>query len=111
MGEMFQEVCAQATRNLRRTIDLLSLAEERARSNVSDLAWLHGARAKLLIACVLLNETIPNAGTLTSVSELILKAETCLAAIDIDVDALSMRIADALLLETRVRIENCRQSA
>jgi|SRR5690349_17596578 hypothetical protein len=106
MGNTFKEVCTSSLNSMRRTIELLNLTEEGVRSSASNLAWLRGARAKLMIACSLLDSESPQASTLVSVSELILKAELCLATIDVHVNALSMRIADALLLETRVKIEN-----
>src|SRR5262245_46914495 len=91
------DICAQTKTNLLRAIELLNLVQG-VRLKDSDVVWLQSARAKLLIACRLLEEA--NAPvTLVSVSELVLKAELCLATIDVQVNALSMRVAEAVLVE------------
>jgi hypothetical protein len=106
MRPKLSDLGAETLQNLQRSIELLDLLEETAKSSASDLAWLQGARAKLLIACNLLTESPNDRGTLVSVGELILKAELCLASMDLRVNDLSMRIAEALLLETRAKIES-----
>jgi hypothetical protein len=102
--EAQEQFCREALRNLRRALHLLALADEPTYPP-ADLAWLHSARTKLQLACDLLHESFQVPAT-RSVSELILKAEICLAAMDVKLNPLSLRIADALLLETRVRMES-----
>lgn len=111
MSFTLRQACNESLRNLRRAIDLLNLVEGNALTKPSDVPWLHGARAKLFIACTLLEEAAYQPGTLTSVSELIFKAELYLASMDLRVNELSMRVADALLLQTRVKLESCGQTS
>jgi hypothetical protein len=106
MSDNRTEICIEALRNLRRTIEFLNLSGAQRSLTPSDRAWLQGACAKLSIACNLLEESPDQPGTLVSTKELILKAELSLAAMDLQLSDLSLRIADSLLLETRVRIEN-----
>lgn len=57
-------------------------------------------------ACILLMEYPSLPQTLLSASELIVKAELALAMIDLTGNDLSVRVADNLLLEARVRMES-----
>jgi hypothetical protein len=106
MSDRPAEICVEALRNLRRTLELLHLSGAQPSLTPTDRAWLQGACAKISIACSLLEESAAQPGTLVSTKELILKAEISLAAMDLALNDLSLRIADSLLLQTRVRIEN-----
>lgn len=106
MSHPLPDLTAEASQQLRRAIDLLTLAEDQVRSRAADLACLRGARGNLRIACSLLSESAHEPSTLSSVAALVLKAEVCLAAMDVRMNDLSLRVADALLLELRVKLEN-----
>lgn len=67
--------------------------------------WIASARSNILAALKLLLELPGLPETCTSASELILKAETALAAVDAAGADLSVRIADGLLVQSRARIE------
>ena len=89
--------------NLQRALQLLGLHErELPRPHV---ALVHSARANVFNATALLELHPDRPEIRSSVIELLLKAELALAAVDTPATDLSLRIADQLLLEARVRVE------
>ena len=107
MPTLSPEMIAVAVTNLRRAVGLLDISQV---VRPSDRARFDSARANVVAACNLLTEFAALPQTAISVAELLLKAELALAATDWSRGDLSFRIADALLLETRVRIESLNSS-
>jgi len=103
MPTLSLEMLTAAVTNLRRAVGLLDLASA---ARTSDRACIDTARANLAAACDLLTEFPGLPQTAVSVPELLLKAEIALAAVDLSRSDLSLRLADSLVLETRVRIES-----
>ncbi len=99
-------LCEAAVPNLRRVIALLDLFRADVERQREDRVSLDSARANICAACVLLEEYPTLRQTPVTVAELILKAELALAALDLSLNGLSIRLADTLLLETRVRLES-----
>jgi hypothetical protein len=103
MPTLSLEMLTAAVTNLRRAVGLLDLYRD---AHASDRTFVDNARANVAAACDFLTEFPAAPETTVSVAELLLKAELALAAMDWSRDNLSLRVADALLLETRVRIES-----
>jgi hypothetical protein len=92
-----------AVTNLRHAVSLLDLCP---RPHGGDKAYFDYARANIAAACDLLTEFPAVPQTAVSTAELLLKAELALASMDWSRVSLSLRVADSLLLETRVQIES-----
>ena len=103
MPTLSLEMLTAAVTNLRRAVGLLDLS---GATRASDRACIDTARANVAAACDLLTEFPGLPQTAVSVPELLLKAEIALAAVDLSRSDLSLRLADSLVLETRVRIES-----
>ena len=99
-------LCEAAVPSLRRVIALLDLFKTDVESQRQDRVCLESARANVCAACVLLEEYPHLRQTPVTVAELILKAELALAALNLSLNGLSIRLADTLLQETRVRLES-----
>jgi hypothetical protein len=93
----------RAIENIQRASQLLGLHDrELPRPHVT---MVHSARANLFNACALLELHPDRPEIRSSVIELLLKAELALAAVDMADVNLSFRVAEQLVLDTRVRIE------
>src|SRR5262245_44309535 len=103
MPTLSLEMLTAAITNLRRAVELLDLSRN---THGSDKACLDSARANVAAACDLLTEFPALHQTTVSVVELLVKAEVALASMDWSRGNLSLRVADSLLLETRVQIES-----
>ena len=102
MPTLSLEMLTAAVTNLRHAVGLLDLYRN---THVSDKAYFDNARANVAAACDLLTEFPALPQTTVSAAKLLLKAELALAAMDWSRVNLSLRVADTLLLETRVQIE------
>jgi len=103
MPTLSLEMITAAVTNLRHAVSLLDLCP---RPRAADKAYFDYARANVAAACDLLTEFPAASQTGISVAEMLLKAELALASMDWSRVALSLRVADSLLLETRVQIES-----
>ena len=103
MPTLSLETLTVAVTNLRHAVGLLDLTPV---THSSDKVYFDNARANVAAACDLLTEFPALPQTRMSAAELLLKAEVALAAMDWSRGNLSLRVADSLLLETRVRIES-----
>jgi hypothetical protein len=103
MPTLSLEMLTAAVTNLRRAVGLLDLSED---LRESDRPFFNNARANVAAACDLLTEFPAVPQTTVSVAELLLKAELALASMDWSRVNLNVRVADSLLLETRVCIES-----
>jgi hypothetical protein len=99
------ELSASAITNLRHVIALLDLCKQDIAAQSKNVVYLSSARASVCAACVLLTEYPDVAQTRVSVPELIVKAELAVAMVELQRNDLSIRVAQNLLQETRVRIE------
>src|SRR4051812_42400535 len=102
MPTLSLEMLTAAVTNLRHAVGLLDLYRN---TQASDKAYFDNARANVAAACDLLTEFPAFPQTTVSAAKLLLKAELALAAMDWSRVNLSLRVADTLLLETRVQIE------
>ncbi len=93
-----------ALQDLQHAESLLHLSD-RAGLTHENIVLMNSARSNILAALKLLLELPGLPETCTSASELILKAELALASVNSDGMDLSVRVADGLLLQSRVRIE------
>jgi hypothetical protein len=103
MPTLSLEMLTAAVTNLRHAVGLLDLSRV---TRASDKASFDNARANVAAACDLLTEFPALPQTTVSAAKLLLKAELALAAMDWSRGNLSLRVADSLVLETRVRIES-----
>ena len=103
MPTLSLEMLTAAVTNLRHAVGLLDLYRN---TLASDKAYFDDARANVAAACDLLTEFPGLPRTTVSAAKLLLKAEVALAAMDWSRVNLSLRVADTLLLETRVQIES-----
>jgi hypothetical protein len=103
MPTLSLEMITAAVTNLRHAVGLLDLSRI---THSSDKTYFDSARANVAAACDLLTEFPALPQTTVSAAKLLLKAEVALAAMDWSRGNLSLRVADSLLLETRVRIES-----
>lgn len=107
MPTLSPEMLTAAVTNLRRAVGLLDLSRA---TRPSDKLHFDNARASVAAACDMLTEFPALPQTTASVAELLLKAEIALAAMDWSRVNLSLRVADALLLETRAQMESLNSS-
>ncbi len=103
MPTLSLEMLSAAVTNLRHAVGLLDLSRV---THSNDKPYFDNARANVAAACDLLTEFPALPHTSVSAAKLLLKAEVALAAMDWSRGNLSLRVADSLLLETRVRIES-----
>lgn len=103
MPKLSLEMITAAVTNLRHAVSLLDLCP---RPHAADKSYFDYARANVAAACDLLTEFPAAPQTAESSAELLLKAELALASMDWSRVSLSLRVADSLLLETRVQIES-----
>ena len=103
MPTLSLEMLTAAVTNLRHAVGLLDLHRN---THASDKVYFDDARANVAAACDLLTEFPGLPRTTVSAAKLLLKAELALAAMDWSRVNLSLRVADSLLLETRVQIES-----
>ena len=103
MPTLSLEMLSTAITNLRRVVGLLDLSGD---MRASDRACFDSARANVAAACDFLTEFPGLSQTPLSVTKLLLKAELALAGMDLSRGDLSLRLADSLVLETRVQIES-----
>ena len=103
MPTLSLEMLTTAITNLRHVVGLLDLPRD---TRSADRACFDSARANVAAACDFLTEFPGLPQTPVSVAKLLLKAELALAAAGLSRSDLSLRVADSLVLETRVRIES-----
>src|SRR5262245_137730 len=95
------EMLTAAITNLRHVVGLLDLS---GKVQANDRVQFDTARANIAAACDLLTEYPAVPQTTRSVARRLLRAEVALASINGVQDNLCLRVADSLVLETRVRI-------
>jgi hypothetical protein len=104
MSVLPKELHFGCIRSFQRIGALLDLQPKRSDSP-KDLAYLGGARAKVAEASQVLFDLPQGSKSVQSVIELTLRAEMALAMVSAGYAELSLRVAESLLQETRVRLE------